>query len=161
MPQTDQVREASVHDEEARDAARRIDIAMAWSDAQGYESPNTSRYIEQQEARLRPPTVQSASGSSVETPSAATGRSAPTSRAPPPIPPVQRHPRSSQIPGARLSTSEYQGHDVDERAALEEAERRSLNLPARLLSELVDEDPPDPPQGSQGRRPRTRRGTPR
>ena len=42
------------------------------------------------------------------------------------FPPVQRHERMTQIPGARRTTSEYQGHGIDEPEALREAVRRSL-----------------------------------
>jgi len=35
----------------------------------------------------------------------------------------------SQIPEARLSTSEYQGHDVDEPEALTQALLRSMEIP--------------------------------
>jgi hypothetical protein len=41
-------------------------------------------------------------------------------------PPIQRHAASSQIPGARLSTSEYQGHGVDEPEAVQQAVVNSL-----------------------------------
>ena len=42
------------------------------------------------------------------------------------IPPVEHHARPTQIPGMRHSTSELQGHDVDEAEAGQEAIRRSL-----------------------------------
>ena len=38
---------------------------------------------------------------------------------------VRRHSRMTQIPGARCSTSTYQGHNVDEPEASQEALRRS------------------------------------
>ena len=46
-------------------------------------------------------------------------------------PPPQRHGAPSQIAGMRLSTSEVQGHGVDEPEALTEALRRSIGLPSR------------------------------
>ena len=52
-------------------------------------------------------------------------------------PPPERHPDTEQIPGARLSTTEYQGHGVDEPEALEEACRRSLGYAPRPLRDLV------------------------
>ena len=42
------------------------------------------------------------------------------------IPPVERHAAPSQIPGARHSTSELQGHGVDEPEAVALAIARSL-----------------------------------
>jgi hypothetical protein len=44
-------------------------------------------------------------------------------------PPAERHATMSQIPEARLSTSEYQGHDVDEPEALAQALLRSMEIP--------------------------------
>ena len=44
------------------------------------------------------------------------------------IPPVERHVRPTQIPGMRHSTSELQGHDVDEPEAVQEAIRRSMGM---------------------------------
>ena len=64
---------------------------------------------------------------------------------PPVFPPVQSHPEMTQIPGARSSTSAYQGHNVDEPEALARALSRSIadgqqsgTAPARVgLKETV------------------------
>ena len=62
----------------------------------------------------------------------------------PTLPPVQSHPEMTQIPGAKSSTSAYQGHNVDEPEALALALSRSIadgqqsGTPARVgLKETV------------------------
>ena len=64
-----------------------------------------------------------------------------------PPPPVERHLGRSQIPGARLSTSAYQGHGVDEPEALQQALRQSLlEQQKQQEAEQGEKQQPPPPQ---------------
>lgn len=56
------------------------------------------------------------------------------------IPPVRRHTRMTQIPGARHSSSWYQGHDRDEPEGLPMAITRSIADQLAIVQRTIDAD---------------------